>query len=109
MEVHDRGTMKWVSLMLPEHVAKLQEIFIEKKERPLLDEQKMNEMDRLLKEALTYQKEIQLTYYADGDFHVVQGVLAKIDQQKGYIMLCDGVGEAIPLSDLVDVEVVAMF
>jgi len=106
MELQDRGSMKWVSLMLPEHVEKLRDVFVERKVKPLLDEQKMNEMDRVLKEALLYGKVIQMTYYTDGEFARVEGVLARIDQRKGFILLCDEVGTEIPLGELIDVQMV---
>lgn len=103
--VHDRGTMKWVSLMLPEHVEMLKEVFVERKEKPILDEQKMAEMDRILKYALKHQAAIEMTYYHDGDFLTLRGKLAKIDQWRGYIVLHNEDGNHISLSSIIDVEV----
>jgi|SRR5690625_2554609 len=105
MEVHDRGTMKWVSLMLPEHIAELREIFTVKKEKPILDEQQRDEIDYTLKRSIEYEEPLRLTYYDAGQFRTVQGTLAKIDQRRGYIMLCDGVGKSIPLRDVIDAEI----
>src|SRR5690625_106953 len=104
MKVRDRGTMKWVSLMLPEHVEMLKEVFVEYKEKPILDEQKMIEIDQALKYALENQITIKMTYYEDGDFSISKGKLAKIDQRKGYIVLCNGDGDYISLAYLIDVE-----
>lgn len=106
MEVHDRGTMKWVSLMLPEHVEELRKVFSVKKEKPILDEQQMDEIDHTLKQSIQQQKMLQLTYYDAGHFRTVRGTLAKIDQRHGYIILCDGVGKSIPLRDVIDAEIV---
>lgn len=104
MKVHDRGTMKWVSLMLPEHVEMLKKVFIERKEKPILDEQKMIEIDQSLKDALTYKTEIEITYYHDGDYLTVQGKLEQIDQWRGFIVLKNEHGSHIPLSNVIDVE-----
>lgn len=60
MKIHDRGTMKWVSLMLPEHVEMLKTVFVERKEKPLLDEQKMVEIDRILKYAIEHEVAIEI-------------------------------------------------
>lgn len=104
MKVHDRGTMKWVSLMLPEHVAMLQEILHEKAERPILDEQKMIEIDSKLKFALEQQAVLEMTYYQTGDIVTLSGKLKKIDQWRGYIVLRGEDGFIISLQDIVDVE-----
>lgn len=107
MKIHDRGSMKWVSLMLPEHVAELREIFTVKKEKPLLDEQQMATIDYTLKKSLHMNEPLRLTYYDAGKLHTVEGALAKIDQQSGYIMLCDEAGGKIPLRDVVAAELIS--
>lgn len=106
MKVHDRGTMKWVSLMLPEHVEMLKEVFVEYKEKPILDEQKMMEIDQLLKHALKHQVAIEMTYYYDGEFLTLRGRLAKIDQWQGYIVLKNEDGNQLSLSSIIDVEII---
>lgn len=107
MNVRDRGSIKWVSLMLPEHVALLQEVFVEYKEKPKLDEQKMAEIDRTLKYALQFQALIEMTYYDRGDYKKITGKLAKIDQWRGYILLEHEDGQRISLSNIIDVQLIA--
>jgi len=107
MEVHDRGTIKWVSLMLPEHVEMLKEVFVEPKEKPILDEQKMIEIDQTLKYALKNQVMLEMTYFEDGKFSTLRGRLAKIDQWRGYIVLQNDDGNHISLSSVIDVVEVA--
>lgn len=106
MKVHDRGTIKWVSLMLPEHVELLNETFVEYKEKPLLDEQKMAEIDQTLKYALEHRAPIETTYYYGGEYRTVIGRLEKIDQWRGYIMLQNEDGSKISLRDLIDVRLI---
>jgi len=104
MKVHDRGTKKWVSLMLPEHVEMLKEVFVEYKEKPILDEQQMIEIDQKLKYALKEKVEIEMTYYKRGTFKKVNGRLQSIDQWCGYIVLFNECGHRISLGDIVQVE-----
>lgn len=107
MNVRDRGTIKWVSLMLPEHVALLQESFVEYKRKPLLDEQKMIEIDRTLKYALQFDAFIEMTYYDRGDYKRITGKLTKIDQWRGFILLEHENGQKISLSNIMDVELIS--
>ncbi len=106
MQVQDRGTKKWVSLMLPEHVELLKEVFVEYKEKPVLDEQKMNEIDRTLKYALQSQDLIELTYFYYGEFRKVVSRLEEIDQWRGFILLKNENGKRISLSNVIDVQLV---
>ncbi|MFC7062294.1 YolD-like family protein [Halobacillus seohaensis] len=50
----DRGTIKWTSLMLPEHVEMIKKVWKEDKrvEKGVLDEQKAAEIDFILQRAL---------------------------------------------------------
>lgn len=106
MKVQDRGTMKWVSLMLPEHVALLEDALVEYNDKPILDEQQMIEIDRSLKLALEEQMELKMTYYHAGDTHVLYGKLMKIDQWNGYIVLRNEDGTTISLQNIIDVEII---
>lgn len=107
MKVQERGTMKWVSLMLPEHVAMLKDTLYEYKEKPILDEQKMVEIDSKLKFASEQQSVLEITYYQTGDVLTLKGKLLKIDQWRGYIVLRGEDGFTISLQDIIDVELVS--
>src|SRR5690625_1809126 len=104
MKVQDSGTKKWVSLMLPEHVEMLKEVFVEYKEKPTLDEQQMIEIDQTLKYALVEKADITMTYYKQGNFKKISGKLQQIDQWRGYIVLLNEDGQCISLGDIVQVE-----
>lgn len=106
MNVQDRGTMKWVSLMLPEHVEKLNEVFMDRQEKPSLDEQKMSEIDRTLKHAIKYRLPLEMTYFYSGEFRKVKSRLDKIDQWRGFILLKNEDGKRISLTDLIDVQLI---
>src|SRR5699024_12779407 len=106
MKVHDRGSIKWTSLMLPEHIEQLREIFTEYKEKPILDELKQIEIDQQLKYGLTHQLIVKITYYNHGEFHILNRILKKFDQLKGLIILADEDGRLIPINDIHVVEVI---
>lgn len=106
IKVQDRGTMKWVSLMLPEHVKKLNEVFVENKEKPVLDEQKMTEIDQTLKYALKYHTLLEMTYFYSGEYRTVISRLEKIDQWRGFILLKNEDGRKISLTNLIDAQLV---
>ncbi len=104
LNVRDRGSKKWVSLMLPEHVELLQEAILEKEDKPILDEQKMLEIDYTLKSALIEQLPIELIYFRHGKYKKVVSRLEKIDQWRGLIVLKSEEGSRISLSDIVDAK-----
>ncbi|HLR54912.1 MAG TPA: YolD-like family protein [Pseudogracilibacillus sp.] len=104
METHDRGTMKWVSLMLPEHVALLKGVFEERQEKPFLDEQKQMEIDQKLKDSVAFQLEVTITYYKNSGCTTLRGKIEHINQWKGYIVVSNGEGDFIPLKDIVDIN-----
>lgn len=105
MNVHDRGTMKWVSLMLPEHVELLKDVFVERPQKPVLDDQKMQEIDQKLKYGLQHQVHLSITYYREGYYFTLNGKIDRIDQYNGYIVLENQEGILLPLTEIMDVEI----
>lgn len=81
MKVNDRGTMKWTSLMLPEHIEMLNKMWEEQehKEMPVLDEQQIAENNMLLRDALENDLEIRIKYYVDHEYKTIEGRLLYID------------------------------
>src|SRR5690625_1089400 len=81
MKVNDRGTMKWTSIMLPEHIDALNKMWAEQeyKEMPVLDEQQIAENNILLQEALENDLQIRIKHFADHDYKYIEGYLLHID------------------------------
>lgn len=77
----DRGTKKWTSLMMPEHVEMLNQAFAEQeyKEMPILDEQQVIENNILLQDALKNDLKISVKYFADHNYHFEEGYLLHVD------------------------------
>ncbi|MCV2523238.1 YolD-like family protein [Bacillus velezensis] len=73
--LRDRGTIKWTSLMLPEHLTQLKQdlIDVSKIEKPSLDDQQIEEMDLLVSEALEFNKELRFKLFNNGFVENVTG------------------------------------
>ncbi|WP_227395218.1 YolD-like family protein [Jeotgalibacillus aurantiacus] len=77
----DRGTIKWTSMMLPEHVKLLRE-WAEQDEyvtMPEADEQQKEEWGRLIQEALEADLEVRISYFKHHRIVTAEGLLEKVD------------------------------
>ncbi|MCB4341818.1 hypothetical protein [Bacillus phage SPbetaL3] len=87
--LRDRGTIKWTSLMLPEHLTQLKQdlIDVSKIEKPSLDDQQIEEMDILVSEALEFNKELKFKLFNNGFVENVTGRVHYInfEQQKLHV------------------------
>ena|SRR5690625_3637872 len=85
----DRGTIKWTSLMLPEHVQLLKEMWQEdqKIDQPNLDSQALELMNEELMIAYVQKQTVTLTYYDNGQQQSVYGTIVKLDQLNQAITL----------------------
>ncbi|MGR0121617.1 YolD-like family protein [Bacillus halotolerans] len=84
--LRDRGTIKWTSLMLPEHLTQLKQDLIDESKigKPSLDEQQIEEIDLIVSEALEFNKELRFKLFNDG---FVENFIGKVhyinfEQQK---------------------------
>ncbi|KZE65988.1 hypothetical protein AWM68_06305 [Fictibacillus phosphorivorans] len=105
--IRDRGNKKWTAMMLPEHVKALREfgnthVLIEK---PVLDVDKIEEINQLLCMAVEYNKPLGFTYYNYGKLIKVIGNIHYIKELNKEIRIIDRGGEVvkIKLGDVVDV------
>lgn len=89
MNLRDRGTKKWTSLMLPEHLAALNEMWKEQEYElmPEIDEQQIMENNLLLEDALENELEVSIMYFADHDYKTMSGHLLMIDPLNKIIYL----------------------
>ena len=70
-EIFDRGSKKWVSLMIPELREGLKEIFTDPPpERPELDEQEVERLNRALTHAFRSGQPVIIKYWDDGEREV---------------------------------------
>ncbi|HLT57022.1 MAG TPA: YolD-like family protein [Bacillota bacterium] len=99
----DRGAIKWTSLMLPEHVELLQQIWKDDKtEKPTLDPQQLEEMEYELHQAYQQKQPIQITVYTAGKKQSYKGVMTKWKKEKGTILLqSEDQKVEIPISSII--------
>ena len=99
--VNDRGTKKWTSLMLPEHVKMLEDMYkeMDHKEKPVLDEQQIEENSFKLQSVLEYKLEVRVRYFVDYDFETIEGSVKSIRNNLIYIE-----GTGINFDDIIEVE-----
>lgn len=87
--LRDRGTIKWTSMMLPEHLTQLKQdlIDVSKIEKPSLDDQQIEEMDLLVSEALEFNKELKFKLFNNGFVENITGRVHYInfEQQKLHV------------------------
>ncbi|WP_338442500.1 YolD-like family protein [Bacillus spizizenii] len=87
--LRDRGTIKWTSMMLPEHLTQLKQdlMDVSKIEKPSLDDQQIEEMDLLVSEALEFNKELKFKLFNNGYVENVTGRVHYInfEQQKLHV------------------------
>lgn|SRR5699024_690796 len=101
--INDRGTIKWTSIMMPEQVEALQKMWKaqEYKEKPILDEQQLQENEFKLRGSLRAKVEVKITYFVDHDFREIKGLINRIKNNTIYIE-----GTEINFYDIIDVDFV---
>lgn len=77
--------------MLPEYVQALRELEVDdyKINKPILDQQQYEELNRLIFEALANDKPVPFSYYSNGTVEVVTGKIQSIDEIKKEIRIMD--------------------
>ena len=90
-QANDRGTKKWVSLMLPEQQQILQQIWEDqnKKEKPILDKQELELIDKTLQLAIHQDLPVSVTYFSAGNFEVKTGKLKQVNGLQKYLQFDD--------------------
>jgi hypothetical protein len=89
--IRDRGNIKWTAMMLPEHVELLREWQKEDayKSRPELDEQRLEEMNEIIHEAMEFHECLSFTYYANRELHQITGHIHYVDDVNGELRIID--------------------
>lgn len=90
--LRDRGTIKWTSLMLPEHVELLKEMWQEdtKVQRPEIDAQEIEVMNQKLNRAYHYKETVQLSVYNNGEIDTITGNIKQVNTYSQTVRLESG-------------------
>ncbi|GLO65098.1 MULTISPECIES: YolD-like family protein [Oceanobacillus] len=91
MSVNDRGTIKWTAMMMPEHVELLNQLKEKqnRKQKPILDEQQLEENGFQLMMAHKDNLLISIKYYANYDYHNIKGYVDRINYQDKYVSVVE--------------------
>ncbi|MGM9930035.1 YolD-like family protein [Pradoshia sp.] len=110
--IRDRGKIKWTSLMLPEHVSLLREWAQEDsyETRNELDEQKIEEINQIIAEAMEYGTAVRITYYKTNArrYESVEGCIHFCNDQARKLHIAGEGGEIyfVPYAELTDVQLI---
>lgn len=101
MSVNDRGGIKWTAMMMPEHIELLKQTWQEqeRKQKPIIDEQKQEEINLKLQMAVKNELTIDLKYFLNHDFYKAKGKVVSIDRQNRYIKVA---GQYLPIESIID-------
>ena len=105
---HDRGSKKWVAMMLPEHVKLLREYNVELKleDKPDLNEWDLEAIHECLQLASIQKSDIKIKMWRDGQFFYNRGTIESIDLQRRTLELQDPFYLfSLKLDEIVDVTI----
>lgn len=104
----DRGSKKWVAMMLPEHVKMLREYNIELKRdpRPELNEWDLEAIHDCLQLAMTAKSDTEIKLWSNGKFFSCRGTVESIDLSRRVLELDDPFSLLkLNLDEIVDVTI----
>lgn len=91
MTIRDRGNIKWTALMLPEHVAMVKKVYADQNKvaKPTLDEQEIEEIERVINGGMSDNLQLVFTYWKNGYFKTLIGRVYRIDHIGRHIRVED--------------------
>lgn len=107
-KLQDRGSKKWVAMMLPEHVALLREYSLEIKREPKpdLDEWDYDAIQHTLDAAYIRKSDTKIIMWRDGQFIYNRGTIESIDLTRRTLELQDPFYlYSLKLDEIVDVTI----
>jgi len=105
----DRGAIKWSAMMLPEHKKFLEKMYAEKehREKPILDQDKYEEINRVLLFVWEKEKAVKIKFYREDTFQCIEGIITKYIPGEKKLKIIDNSGkvEFLYLDQIVDAEI----
>ncbi|PIJ96240.1 YolD-like family protein [Lysinibacillus sphaericus] len=110
--IHDRGSMKWTAMMLPEHLDLIrvlkQEQFYDKKRE--LTEWELEEIEHTIQCAFKMQKLITLTLWNDNNLRDETGLVTETDTVKKELLIDTDVAiKRIAFDKIQDAKMVGVY
>lgn len=108
--IRDRGKLKWQgAFFMPEHVAMIRRQAVEdqKISKPLLDEQKIEELDQAIHRAMEYALTVNVVLWKEGFLTERRGLIHRLDEINKvlYIEEQDEVFVRTAVNDIVEIVV----
>ncbi|MEC0709710.1 YolD-like family protein [Bacillus haynesii] len=113
----DRGTLKWTSVMSPEHVSLLRELQdgLKRIKRPVLDMSQKDDMELVINEGMEFNLTLHFEVFKarsflntqeTGDIIHLEGKIHYINQQQQIFHIVDSTGDThfIKFKDLIGVS-----
>ncbi|MGP4069402.1 YolD-like family protein [Halobacillus sp. B29] len=106
---NDRGTIKWTSLMLPEHVEVLQKLWKEDErvDKATLDEQQLEEIEFALQRAKSDDLPVEIIHHNGFDYSSTKVKVIGLDPERRKIRCLDieeKMNTSLPFEDIFSVE-----
>ena len=104
----DRGTIKWTSLMLPEHIQRLRAWENELNDTPPKEKAdwELEALHQTIQQAYELKLPITFTLYQQSTWQTTTGVITTIDVNKKHLLLeTDTIVKAIPFITIQEAEV----
>lgn len=109
-QARDRGMRKWRPFAsMPEQYAGLNNVMndLNKVEQPLLTEERYDEINQIIAQAIHYEKKVSITYYKEGQIVSGVGIINEVNRLSNILIYTDNVFEYkthLPLHLLINVE-----
>ena len=106
--IKDRGKIKWgMAFAMPEMVASYSRVDWDNKkvEKPILDENQLEEINQTICSAMEYNEELVFTLYYNGGFQLLIGKVHFVDPLTSELRIIDHFEEIhrVKFKDIVDV------
>ena len=100
--IKDRGKIKWTPFMLSLHNEEINKLYREMGlvEKPVLDEQQLERLDALVKEAIRDQFTVKLVYYEGKRLLSLNG---KLREERGNLYLDD---KYLVIDNIIDITLI---
>ncbi|MFZ5946247.1 MAG: YolD-like family protein [Bacillota bacterium] len=109
--MRDRGSIKWSSLMLPEHKELLKKLAEEQNhvKKPILTEDRYEQINQTLIYAIKNSLPISIKFYQSNSLYTVQGVVKMCDPLTQKLKLIDNANKELILylEQIIDSEIIS--
>lgn len=105
--INDRGRMKWVSLMIPQHKKLIADMYLAEnyQKQPILDEQKIHEINEILFEALNENKTVLMEIFINKRTKNLKGIISKVDTLTQTLKINSAEGNInVSFSQIIDIS-----